>query len=423
MKAATIAAVNSAVDELKDELIELTRDLVCIPSVVGQEGPAQEFIAQRYAEAGLEVELFQPEKDKIEGHEAFIDSDIPFAGRPNVIARRSGDSSKRSLILNGHMDVVSPEPVNQWRHDPWGAEIEDGRLYGRGALDMKGGLAANLIALKALGKAGLDPGGTVMLQSVIEEEAGGGGGTLACLIEGYKADAMFVTEPMPHVCVSHAGILYFRVRVEGVTAHAGRAHQGVNAIGKMLPIYQALAELDAHRQTTVRYPLFQAGGGPACHLNLGRMTAGDWPSTVAGFAELEGRISFVPGETKAEIMALIENKVKETAQADPWLRECPPTVTWFGWKAEPWQQDPKHPFVRTVVDSAERITGREVEIGGKAAGLDTRFSSYFDIPSVSFGPKGEFGHGCDEYVELDSLVMVAKVVALSTLSWCSQARS
>ena len=423
MEAKIISVVETTVEELKDELFDLTRNLVRIPSVVGQEEEAQEFMARQYSRAGLEVELFEAQKEKIESHPFFIDSGLPFAGRPNVIGRQPGDPAKRSLILNGHIDVVSPEPVDQWSHDPWGGEILEGRLYGRGSLDMKAGLAANLTALKALARAGLDPGGSVILQSVIEEEAGGGGGTLACLAEGYQAEAMFCTEPGLTVCVAHAGVLYFRVRVEGRTAHAGRAHEGVNAIGKLIPIFQALSALDDHRRLSISYPLFQIEKTPACHLNLGRMNGGDWPSTVPGFAHLEGRISFVPGETRSGIRDLVEKTVQEAALPDPWLQKRPPTIEWFGWQAEPWVQDPNHPFIHTVTDCVQVITDGKVRMDGKPAGLDTRFAGYYGIPAVSFGPVGESLHGCDEYVDLDSLVMVTKAVALTALSWCSEQKA
>ena len=418
-----IAVVQDTVEELSDELIELTQDLVRIPSTEGQEGPAQEFMASRMLAEGLAVESFEPDKQKLLEHPAFVDSEVPFEGRQNLIGRWKGDPAKRSIILNGHIDVVSPEPVERWTVDPWGGEVQGRRLYGRGSLDMKGGLAAHIIALKALRRAGLEPGGSVMVQSVLEEEAGGGGGTLACLMEGNVADAMFITEPGSEVCVAHAGVLYFRVRVEGHTAHAGQADKGINAIGKMYPIYHALSQLDALRRESVRYPLFQGDGSPACHLNLGRMWAGDWPSTVAGFSELEGRVSFVPGETREEIQALIERTVHAAAQDDAWLRDNPPTVTWFGWKADPWRQDADAPFVQMVRRGVEEVTGSPAKLCGKSAGLDTRFCSYFDIPSVSFGPRGQYSHGCDEYVDLDSLIAVCKVVALTVLSWCSQAKA
>jgi len=420
MEARVINEIMDTVDRLGDDITETLRQLVRIPSIVGHEGPAQAYLSEQYENLGLEVTALEANRDKLKNHPAFIDSGLGFDGRPNLIGKLPGHPGKKSIILNGHVDVVSPEPVDQWRRDPWGAEIEDNRLYGRGAMDMKAGLVANLYALKALMEAGLKPGGDVLLQSVVEEEAGGGGGTLACLIEGHTADGMIISEPHPVVCISHTGVLYFRVKVKGRTAHAGRAHTGVNAIGKMLKIYQALADLDAHRQATVRYPLYQADGSPACHLNPGRLTAGDWPSTVAGFAELECRISFIPGETEAQMHRLIEDTVSEVVRTDPWLQEHPPEIAWFGWHAEPWYQDPGDPFVKMALENHERVTGVRTDVKGLSAGLDTRFAAFFGFPSLALGPTGDFPHGYDEYVDLDSVIRATKTLALATLDWCSR---
>ncbi len=330
-----------------------------------------------------------------------------------------GDAAKMSLILNGHIDVVSPEPVDQWQHDPWGAEIEENRLYGRGAVDMKAGVIANLFVLKALIKAGIEPGGNVMLQSVIEEEAGGGGGTLACLMEGFTADGMIITEPFMMPVISHPGILYFRVKIRGLTAHAGHAHRGVNAIGKMMKVYQAMVDLDLQRAATVKFPLYHQVEGRSCHLNIGTLKAGDWPSTVAGFAEMACRISFIPGESMAEIKSKVEEVINDVAQADVWLKDHPPQVEWFGWQTEPWHQDPNDPFIQSVLPNLEAVCGHKLEISGVTAGLDNRFSPYFGFPSICFGPDGNNYHSFDEYVELDSLAAVTKAVALATLEWCS----
>lgn len=409
-----------AVDERRKEIVDLLSDLVRIPSVIGHEARAQEFVAGQFRSLGLSVETFVPDRAKLETHEAFIDSGFALEGRPNVIGLLSGDSGRKSLILNGHIDVVSPEPMDQWNHDPWGAEIEGNRLYGRGAADMKAGLTANISAIKILLDLGLKPEGEVLLQSVIEEEGGGGGGTLACLMEGYTADGMIIPEPLPVVCISHSGILYFRVRVKGKTAHAGRAHAGVNAIGKMAKIYHALEDLNARRQAMVKFPLFQRMGTPACHLNVGTLKAGDWPSTVAGFAEMECRISFIPGETREQIRKTIENAVSEVAAADEWLKDHPPVVEWFGWKAEPWYQDPRNPLVQDTLKNVQVITGEKTEPLGSPAGLDTRFAAYFGFPSLSYGPAGELTHGIDEYVNLDSLITATKVIALTTLDWCAR---
>jgi acetylornithine deacetylase len=410
----------AVVNRLRDDMIHTLTELVRIPSVVGNEGEAQAFMHQLYGELGLELHRIEADKKKLRDHPAYVESGLPFEGRPNIIGLLKGDPHKKSIILNGHVDVVSPEPVDQWQHDPWGAEIEGNRLYGRGAMDMKAGLVTNLYALKALASLGLKPGGSVMLQSVIEEEAGGGGGTLACLMEGYTADGMIITEPHLFPVISHAGILYFRVKVKGKTAHAGRAHLGVNAIGRMMKIYQALVRLDTQRATTVKFPLYDKVEGRSCHLNIGTLKSGDWPSTVAGFADMECRISYIPGESMAEIKKTVEDVVHQTAQADSWLRDHLPMLEWFGWQAEPWYQDPKDAFIQGMLDTMEAVRGEKVEVFGATAGLDTRFSSYFGFPAISFGPVGDNEHGFDEYVDLDSLPLVTQIIALATLDWCNR---
>ena len=412
--------IKKAVEGLQDEMVDLLIELVRIPSLVGEEGPGQDFIYRQYERLGFEVSVFETDKKEIQKHPAYVDSGLPFKGRPNVIATLNGDPQKKSIILNGHMDVVSPEPVDRWRHDPWGAEVENNCLYGRGALDMKSGLVVNLYAVRALLEAGLQPGGTVMLQSVIEEEAGGGGGTLACLMKGHVADAMLISEPLMMPVISHAGILYFRVNVTGKTAHAGQAHVGVNAIGKMMKIYQALVDLDAHRGASVKFPLYDEVDGRSCHLNIGTLKSGDWPSTVAGFAEMECRISFIPGEAAAEIKKTVEDVIYQAAQNDAWLKEHPPVVEWFGWQAEPWYQDPEDPFIQTVLDSIESTCGQRMQVVGSPAGLDTRFASHFGFPAITFGPGGENEHGLDEYVNLETLSPVTSAIAMTILDWCSQ---
>jgi len=415
-------AVVSAVEHLKDDMLRTLQQLVRIPSVVGGEGKAQAFMQKQFETLGLDVHPFEADHDRVKNHIAFVESNIPYHGRPNLIGILKGDPRKQSIVLNGHIDVVSPEPIDQWKHDPWGAEVEENRLYGRGALDMKAGLVANLYSIRALERIGEKPQGTVILQSVIEEEAGGGGGTLACLVEGYGGDGMIISEPDPVPCISHAGILYFRVKLKGKTSHAGEAHTGVNAIGKMMKIYQALVQLDKARAATVSFPLFEKGSGRSCHLNIGTMKAGDWPSTVAGFAEMECRISFVPGEKLENIQRTVESTIREVAGHDPWLREHLPIIEWFGWRADPWYQDPSDPLVGTVVSSVASIVGEKLEPVGIAAGLDTRFSQYFGFPAVSFGPGGENIHGIDEYVDLDTFETATKAIALATLEWCSRDR-
>jgi acetylornithine deacetylase len=413
------ARVCDTIAGMREEIVSTLQELVRIPSVVGEEGRAQGFLEERYRALGLAVTPLLPDLATVCTHPSFIETGMSYDGRPNLIGRLTGDPQFPSLILNGHVDVVSPEPVDSWRHDPWGAEIDGDRMYGRGTGDMKAGLLANFFALRAILQAGLRPRGDVMLWSVIDEEAGGAGGTLACLMAGYRADAMLCTEPHNlNVTIAHAGVSHFRVIVEGKTSHGGLAHLGVNAIGKMLPIYQALVDLDEQRGREVVFPLFQKGSGRSCHINVGIMRAGDWASTVAGHAEIEGRIGFIPGERLGDIQLLVEETIRGVAQKDPWLCDHPPRVEWFGWQDDPWYQDPGHPFVRTLKDTAEDVLGREVEYIGRAGGLDTRFAPHFRMAAVCTGPRAANIHGIDEYVELPSVIQVSQVLAMTILNWC-----
>lgn len=414
------AAVLRRVQQNWEEQVETTRAAVRIPSVTGQEGPMQRFMADLYRKAGLEVELLVPDRKEVAKHDAFIDTGLPFtAERPNVIGRLPGKAGAKSVTLHGHVDVVSPEPVSSWTRDPWGAEMADGKLFGRGAGDMKAGLVANLFALKAVLNAGYKPAGEVQLHSVIEEEAGGGGGALACLLAGYQTDGFITTEPhFLNLTISHGGILYFRVRLVGKTAHAGWAHLGVNAIGKMAPIYRALIVLDERRGREISFPLYEKGSGRSCHLNVGILNAGDWPSTVAGFAVLEGRVGFVPGESRARIKALIEETVRNACQGDPWLEEHPPVVEWFGWQADPWYQDPEDPYVESFKRTFQAVSGTEVQIQGRSSGNDARFTQYFGRAGVAFGPAAHEIHGIDEYVDLESVLQTTRVLAVHLIDWC-----
>lgn len=409
------------IDRAADELFAMIQELVRIPSVVGEEGRAQEWIFNLYRTLGLEVVKLVPRKEDLVHHPAYFETGFPYEeSRPNVIGVLRGKGSGRSLLLNGHIDVVSPEPLEAWHEGgPWSGRIEGGRLYGRGAADMKSGLLANFFALRTLLILGLRPKGTVLLQSVIEEEAGGIGGTLACLQAGYTADAMIIPEPFDlRIVTAHPGIRYFRVKVMGKTAHAGQSHLGVNAIGKLLRIYDRLMKLDLERAERHRNAFFEQSSGRSCNLNVGTFRAGDWVSTVAGAAQLEARISYLPEETEESVRREVTEAVLEVAAQDAWLREHPPLIEWFGWDAKPWVQNPEASVIRQFERIATEVLSFTPEKAASHAGLDTRFAPYFGVPSFTFGPRGGLLHTSNEYVELDSVLQTAKVLAAFIADWC-----
>lgn len=423
-----LAALRDRLSGQYEAMVDDLATLVRTPSVVGQEGAAQAKVAAIYRRMGWPTEQFEADFETVARHPAYCgwrEEPGAYAGRPNVIATWVGKPEGRSLILNGHVDTVSPEPVSEWSHDPFGAEIVEDRMYGRGANDMKSGLVAAAYALQAIRDCGVRPGGTVTLQSVIEEEAGGGGGTLACFLKGYRAKAFVAVEPTRgHVRIASAGILYFRVRVTGRPAHAGNAHLGVNAIRGLNRIAQALFELDERRGREVRYPLFEAGSaGRSCHLSLGTVRGGDWPSTVCGWVDLEGRLSYVPGETRMGLKQQVEEAVATAVAGDRWFAEHPPAVEWFGWRCEPRYEDPAQPWLQVLRRSAEVALGKRVEFTGRASGVDSRFAHMFGAPGVCFGTSGDNNHGIDEYTDLRRLVPTALALAVATLEWCGVERA
>jgi acetylornithine deacetylase len=440
-----IAKINTWIDAHRDDLVQTLADLIRIPSIIGNEAPAQAFMRQQYEAMGLTIDEFEPSYEVLRQHPAFIDTGISFAGRRNVVARLPSPSRRgaggevgRSIILNGHTDLVSVEPLSAWTHDPFGAEVVlpspalrgggvggGGRMFGRGTQDMKSGLIANLFAVKALQACGIQLKGDVILQSVIEEEGGGGGGTLACFERGHIADGFIATEPhWIDVCIAHPGILYFRVVVEGKSAHAGRGHLGVNAAVEAAPIISMLGAWDLERAETKHYEPFERSNLQArrsCHLNVGVVRAGDWPSTVPGKCEIEVRMSFIPGETEASVKQEIEARVNAISQTSAWLREHPPKVEYFGWHTEPWIQDERHPFVQEFVQVVHATRGGNdpmPRVMGMTAGLDTRFAALYGVPAFCWGPKGANMHGADEYVELDSVIAVTRTLAAFLMEWC-----
>lgn len=414
--------IRKYIETNKAELFKTIQELVQIETVVGNEMVGQAYMKKKYEEIGLNIHEVQPIYEELAEHEAFVDSEIPFQGRKNLVGIYRGAYGGKSLTLHGHIDVVSPEPVQNWTIDPWGANIINGKLYGRGAADMKAGLIANWFALKTIIDLKYPIAGDVHLLSVIEEEAGGGGGALACLETGFRTDGYISTEPHHlNTTISHAGIMYFRVKLVGKTAHAGLAHHGINAISKMYKIVSALEKLNEWRAENVKFELYEKGSGQSVHLNIGVMKAGDWVSTVPGEAILECRIGFIPGESRKEIKKLIEDTIARAIVADKWLEEHPPVIEWFGWTTEPWYQDPEHAFVTTFLKTAGDVLERDINIVGRASGNDARFTQYYDgMAGLCFGPVGESMHGPDENVDLKSVVDVTNVLANFIIDWTNR---
>jgi len=411
--------IDDAVDALRPELIEFTRSLVRIPSVSGSEQAAQRAIAAKYESLRLPTEIVPSMREELEAHPAFCDDAIPFVDRLNVVARWAGAGGGRSLILNGHMDVVPPGDLSKWTRDPWGAEVEGDRMYGRGACDMKAGLASSVFAVQALQSVGIELRGDVLLQSVIGEESGGVG-TLTTIVRGYRADACIITEPMDlRISPVQAGALTFRITVNGRAAHACMKPHGVSAVTEFLPIASALEQLNIDRHHRFRDDLFDDPHNVAS-LVLGTVRAGDWPSTVPDLLVAEGRIGVFPTESVAEARASLEAAVREAAATRAWLVDHPPIVEWVEGQFESGTTALDAAIIERLSCSHEAVTGSPASIFGVPCGTDLRlFTRHAAVPAVLYGPGNVVhAHAADEYVSLDQIVTCTKVLARTMLTWC-----
>lgn len=422
MTGVTLAArerLFAALAEREGELIELIQRMVRCESVLGNEAGVQQVVADYIRAGGVEPDVWDM-PDSLLDMPGAGNSGVPFAGRPNVAAVYPGAGGGRSLILNGHVDVVSPEPIANWHYDPWGAEIVGRRMYGRGAYDMKCGAAMNIFLARLIRELDIELQGDLTVESVIEEECTGNGALSACFRDDtrYRADAAIVTESTNRTyTAAHVGVLWFRVEVIGEAVHAAVAWKGVNAIYRMIPIIQELQALDA-RQNEQTHPLFEGIEHPI-NLNLGVIQGGDWPSNVAGKCTIDCRLSFYPGQSVEETRAAISDAIERATERDAWLIEHPPTVSWYGFQSPGSAIAPEEPLVQLLASHHQAMYGTPPEPNSGTGTNDMRyFNVYAGIPALCYGCNGFGAHEADEWLDLDSLVPTARVLAGTILDWC-----
>jgi acetylornithine deacetylase len=419
--------VRNWIRDNENQLIKLTQSLVKIPSVSGNEFKVQDFVHKVLKNMKLKPEKVNPDLDvlkkDIDYFETTSYSRVGYENRPNVVATLTGSGGGRSICLTGHVDVVSPEPLEDWTKDPWGGEVEDDLLYGRGSGDMKAGISAMLIAVQATQELDIQLKGDIQLETTIEEEDGGVGGNLFLRLVRPKVDAAINPEPTHlNLGVASGGVMYFRITVKGVPAHAATAHFGVNAIEKMMLVVNALRNLNAKRQSSISFKIVEDADprmkGYVTTINIGTIAAGDWPSTVPAKAVLESRIGWPPGETREEVQKQVETTIFNLSKEDEWLRENPPIVEWFGWYARPHLLDLDSQFVKLMKKQITEVVGIEPKFAGGSAGLDTRFFAHRGIPAVTFGPEAQRIHSFDECVSIESTLKTAQTIATILIDWC-----
>jgi acetylornithine deacetylase len=326
----------------------------------------------------------------------------------------------RSLILNGHIDVVPEGPHDMWTDPPFEPVIRDGWLYGRGGGDMKAGIAANVFAMDALRAAGVQPAATVYLQSVTEEECTGNG-ALSALVRGYRADAAIIPEPEDDMLVrANCGVIWFAVEIRGRPVHVREAGTGSSAILSAYAVIRALQELQARWNAERReHRHFEHLDHPI-NINVGKISGGDWASSVPAWCRLDVRAAIYPGDDPRHRAAEIERAVREASAADPFLSNNPPEVRFNGFFARGYVLEEGTAAEAALADAFSwAYGGRTLESFTTPGYLDGRvFVLYGDCPALVFGPRSENIHGFDERVDLESVRRVTKTIAHFIAGWC-----
>lgn len=408
----------AAVESLTPDMLDFTCRMTAHPSTLGNEASAVTEVESHWTGLGFAPVRVGIDPEVLASHPGFGPVPWSYEGRHNLVAVRPADRpGGKSALFNGHLDVVSPEPMERWEADPFKPFERDGWIYGRGAGDMKAGVAAMTYAVKALERAGLGLCAQAALEAVIEEECTGNG-ALACLAAGYDADAVLIPEPFgPTILTSQVGVLWFKVSLAGVPVHVLETSSGVNAIEKCYPLMEALRRLEEELNADVHPSL--AHLKHPLNLNIGVLKGGDWPSTVPAKAEFHCRLGFSPGVSFQRVRQRVEDALARAAEKDGWLKANPPRVEFYGFRSEGHAIQGKQPAFEELAACHRALTGKEPANFASTATTDLRaFVLYGKGRATCYGPVAENIHAENERVRIDSVVHTAKAYALFLARWC-----
>ena len=413
------------IEKNKTAYLDFLKELISADSTdiehgfFGNEINAQKVMMRKLEAMGLTLDVFEPEDAAL--CQAFEEANPGhhYENRPNVVGVLAGLGGGRSLILNGHIDTMPFDHLEQWRTHPLSPQVFDGKLYGRGACDMKGGLAAAVCALHLLQEAGVSLRGDVIVQSVVDEE-GGGNGTMACILKGYRADGAIITEPTQlEVMPAHMGWLFYKMEVTGKALHSSMKWKGVNAIEKMMILMRALQELERKWCMEKRSAIL-----PPPTINFGTIQGGMAGSVVADHCLLDFGLHYLPSDADAdglgkEVQRELFEALDYAAKGDPWLNEHPPVIHLYQ-QGSGYEIPVENPLVQLVRECHEAIVSQPPVVRGCEYGSDARLlTNYAHTPTVLYGPGSiQQAHGIDEYVSLEEFYTSIEVLANAIYQWC-----
>ena len=415
----SIKIINKCVEDLKDDILSFIQLLVQTPSLANDEGDVQEIIYDKLKDMELNPEFIPVMFDDLKDHPAFCDDGFSPDKRKNVIGQWLGKGNGKSLILNGHVDVVPTGSESLWDNSPWSGKIKDGKLYGRGSCDMKAGLASGIFAIFVLQKLGFIPNSTIMVQSVVGEESGGCG-TLANIVKGYHADAAMILEPTSlKICPIQSGALTFRLTIYGKATHAAMRWEGISAIEKYSIIHKSIIDFEKERHSSFDIKYYQSKDKVA-PINIGTLKGGEWHSTVPESVVAEGRLGVFPGESIASARKSFNDLINKVSISDPWLKNNPPKIEWFEGQFESGETDINDSLIKELKKTYYETTNKDPILEGVTYGSDLRlFTNHANIPSVLFGPGDvKIAHAANENVKIEEVLKSVKTIANMITRWC-----
>ncbi|HEY7208419.1 MAG TPA: ArgE/DapE family deacylase [Gaiellaceae bacterium] len=413
--------------ELLQRLIRFDTTTHAVGEPAREEASLQEHLAARLRAAGAEVEVFEPDAAELAGH-PYVPEGFSFAGRPQLVARFAGRGGGRTLLLNGHVDVVSVEPSGRWVHDPFAAVVVDGSVHGRGACDMKGGVACMVVAAEALASLGVPLAGDLIVNTVTEEESTGAGG--AAMARVLQADGAIVPEPSGlDVWIACRGSLLPTITVDGRPGHAGLAPRHPDEGGAVNAIEKTAIVLDAVRRLREEWALRPAHPylpPPDCVPTM--VAGGEWIVSYPASCRLDCHIEYLPGQADEHGQgSLVEREfadwIARAAAADPWLATHPPRIDWHVGGVPPAEVPADDPVVVAALGAA-RAVGRPSKLGGLDNWHDgATFTVEAGIPAICLGP-GDIGlaHTTEESVPIADLVACAQALAVAAMRFCGSTR-
>ena len=430
--------VIAAVDASGPRLAHTLQDLIRFESIVMSDptkaGPGerlcQEYLERRLRASGFATELWEPDAnallEKYPGKPG-AQKGRNFTGRPILGGRQKGSGGGKSILLTGHIDVVPPGEVTHWLYSPFaGKQVQD-RIYGRGAVDMKGGVAAMLVAAEVLHELRIPLSGDILFSTVVDEEIGGMG-TLAMVDRGYHADAGILTEPTNNRIspVCH-GILWGKIILNGIGGHAELARRHwdtggpVDAIGLTRFVLTGIDVINERWRTDPRknHPLMELPN----QITVTQIKAGEHPSSAAGRSEIIIDVQYLPHEKDIDgvggsVKREVEEHITRISQVDPWLAEHPPCIEWI-LDADCAEVTVDHPIIGAFRD-ASKAASHPFELWGIGAHTDMGIPTDLGkTPTVNFGPGDPSqAHQPNESVSLTDLITTTKIIALTIAGWC-----